>query len=41
MIGTKAAIVHGVVPFILGGVLKSALGAATLRVLSRRNGQLE
>ena len=36
MIGTEPAIVHGVLPFILGGVLKSALAAAVLAVLARR-----
>ncbi|RUM96291.1 biotin transporter BioY [Pseudaminobacter arsenicus] len=35
MIGAEQAIVHGVMPFIVGGVLKSALGAAVLRLLSR------
>ncbi len=33
LIGGLQAIVLGVVPFLLGGVLKSALGAATLRAL--------
>jgi len=39
MIGAEPAIVHGVLPFILGGVLKSALGAATLAVIARGGGK--
>lgn len=35
LIGLEQAIVHGVTPFLLGAVLKSALGAATLTVLAR------
>jgi biotin transport system substrate-specific component len=34
-IGVEQAIVHGVAPFLLGGLVKSALGAATLGVLVR------
>ena len=34
-IGWDAAIAHGVLPFILGGVLKSAVGALALRQLGR------
>ncbi|MFC6487662.1 biotin transporter BioY [Nitratireductor sp. GCM10026969] len=33
IIGVEQAIVHGVTPFLLGAVLKSALGAATLKAL--------
>lgn len=36
MIGAERAIAHGVAPFLLGAVLKSALAAATLWILSRR-----
>ena len=32
LIGWEQAIVHGVLPFVLGGVLKSALGAASTTV---------
>lgn len=39
LIGIKPAIAHGVLPFILGGVLKSALAAATLAGLVRIRGQ--
>lgn len=35
LIGGSQAIMLGVVPFLLGGLLKSALGAAVLAVLSR------
>lgn len=35
MIGAEQAIVHGVLPFILGAILKSALGAAALKAFSR------
>ncbi len=35
MIGVEQAIIHGVTPFILGAVLKSALGAAALKALQR------
>lgn len=35
MFGLEQAIVHGVTPFLTGGVLKSALGAATLALLVR------
>jgi len=35
LIGPEQAIVHGVLPFLLGAVLKSALGAATLRLMAR------
>ncbi len=41
MIGWEPAMVHGVLPFILGGVLKSALGAATLAVLARRQSSMK
>lgn len=34
-IGSSAALVYGVVPFIVGSVLKSALGAAALKVMTR------
>lgn len=34
MIGTEKAITFGFLPFLLGGLLKSALGAATLKLLS-------
>ncbi|QKC80099.1 biotin transporter BioY [Mesorhizobium erdmanii] len=34
IIGAKEAIVSGFLPFIVGGVLKSALGAATLKLIS-------
>lgn len=36
MIGAEAAFIHGVAPFLLGAVLKSALGAAVLALLHRR-----
>lgn len=35
MIGFDQAIIHGVTPFLVGAVLKSALGAATLALLAR------
>lgn len=35
VIGLEQAIVHGVTPFLVGAVLKSALGAATLALLMR------
>ncbi len=35
IIGPQQAIVHGVTPFLVGAVLKSALGAVTLRLLVR------
>lgn len=35
LIGVDQAIVYGVTPFLVGAVLKSALGAATLALLSR------
>lgn len=35
IIGAEQAIMLGVMPFLLGSVLKSALGAATLRLLAR------
>ncbi|RVD51823.1 biotin transporter BioY, partial [Mesorhizobium sp. M8A.F.Ca.ET.023.02.2.1] len=35
MIGAEKAITLGFVPFIVGGLLKSALGAATLMALPR------
>jgi biotin transport system substrate-specific component len=35
MIGLDQAIVHGVTPFLVGALLKSALGAATLKALAR------
>ncbi len=34
-IGADQAIVHGVAPFLVGAVLKSALGAATLGLMTR------
>jgi biotin transport system substrate-specific component len=34
-IGTQKALMLGVMPFVLGGIVKSALGAATLRALVR------
>ncbi|NDV89468.1 biotin transporter BioY [Aurantimonas aggregata] len=34
LIGAEQAIVHGVLPFIVGAILKSALGAATLRAVA-------
>eukprot|EP00873_Tetraselmis_striata_P031556 jgi/Tetstr1/451820/TSEL_038856.t1 len=42
LIGGEQAIIHGVMPFLLGGVLKSGLGAAVLALVergSRRAGQ--
>ncbi|AEM40759.1 biotin transporter BioY [Ketogulonicigenium vulgare] len=36
MIGVSAAVTGGVLPFIIGGVLKSALGAACLGLLARK-----
>jgi biotin transport system substrate-specific component len=35
LIGPERAIVHGVMPFLVGALLKSALGAATLKLLAR------
>src|SRR5690606_18310766 len=35
LVGLEKAIAAGVVPFVLGGVLKSALGAAMLRAATR------
>ncbi|MBB5221900.1 biotin transport system substrate-specific component [Amaricoccus macauensis] len=35
MIGAKQAFLHGVAPFIIGGVLKSAVGAGILRLVAR------
>ena len=37
-IGVEQAITFGVTPFLIGAVLKSALGAAVLLALSRRSG---
>lgn len=37
MIGLEGAIVHGVTPFIAGGLLKAALAAATIEVAARRH----
>lgn len=34
-IGTDQAIMAGVVPFLIGGILKSGLGAMTLKLISR------
>lgn len=34
-IGTEQAIMAGVVPFLIGGILKSGLGAMTLKLISR------
>ena len=36
LIGLKAAIAAGVTPFLLGAILKSALAAASLKALSRK-----
>ncbi len=36
LIGIESAIVHGVIPFLFGSVLKSALGAGALAVVARR-----
>ncbi|MBK4215133.1 biotin transporter BioY [Paracoccus caeni] len=36
LVGAKAAIVQGVLPFIVGAVLKSGLAAMTLRLVGRR-----
>jgi biotin transport system substrate-specific component len=36
MIGAQGAFTFGVLPFLLGGLLKSALGAALVYALSRR-----
>ncbi|MGH6761783.1 MAG: biotin transporter BioY [Phyllobacterium sp.] len=38
VIGPEKAIALGVTPFIIGAVLKSALGAATLKLLARNSG---
>tara|TARA_R110002049_G_scaffold188402_2_gene356864 strand:+ start:71386 stop:71976 length:591 start_codon:yes stop_codon:yes gene_type:complete len=35
LIGVEQAIMAGVVPFIIGGILKSGLGAMTLKLLTR------
>lgn len=35
VIGAEQAIVHGVAPFLIGAVLKAALGAAVLKLLER------
>ncbi len=37
MIGLEQAITFGFLPFVLGGLLKSALGAATLKLFSGNN----
>ncbi|TJV90320.1 MAG: biotin transporter BioY, partial [Mesorhizobium sp.] len=34
-IGVEQAIVHGVTPFLIGGALKSALAAITLKLMTR------
>lgn len=34
-IGVEQAIVHGITPFLIGGALKSALAAITLRLMTR------
>ena len=34
-IGFSAALIHGVAPFLVGSVLKSALGAAALKLVTR------
>ncbi|MEM9580026.1 MAG: biotin transporter BioY [Pseudomonadota bacterium] len=39
MIGLEQAIIHGVAPFVIGGILKSGLGAMTLKLLTRDNRQ--
>ncbi|TPN74947.1 biotin transporter BioY [Mesorhizobium sp. CU2] len=39
MIGVEKAITFGVTPFIVGGLLKSALGAATLKLFSTYKAQ--
>jgi len=39
LIGVEKAIMAGVVPFLVGAVLKSALGAVTLRLLVRDTGR--
>lgn len=39
LIGMEAAIMNGVMPFLLGGALKSALGAAVLRLMVRGKGR--
>jgi biotin transport system substrate-specific component len=36
LVGPEQAVVHGVTPFLLGGLLKSALAAASLAALTRR-----
>lgn len=36
LIGAQEAVVAGVVPFLTGAILKSALGAVSLKLLSRR-----
>lgn len=35
LIGAEQAIMAGVVPFVIGGILKSGLGAMTLKLLTR------
>jgi biotin transport system substrate-specific component len=35
LIGAEQAIIAGVVPFVIGGILKSGLGAMTLKLLTR------
>lgn len=37
MIGAEKAFLFGVLPFLVGAVLKSALGAAVLRLIARRS----
>jgi len=39
LIGAEQAIMLGVVPFVIGGILKSGLGAMTLKLLSREGHQ--
>ncbi|WP_300074681.1 biotin transporter BioY [uncultured Ruegeria sp.] len=41
LIGPEQAIIHGVVPFVIGGILKSGLGAMTLRLLTRDTQQID
>lgn len=40
LIGLEAAFTHGVSPFLLGSVVKSALGAVTMTGLSRLRGKV-
>ena len=39
LIGVEQAVMAGIAPFLIGAVLKAALGAVTLRLMTRRAGR--